>query len=136
MLRLNKPENDGLNKLLHVTNTIVQIHGQPPLYISSPPSPIIKRPNPKKRKRSVVKKIEWDDMPDLTEAFHFSVAWSLAAPSEEVKELTKGVMEAWKESVEGVMVSVQEVKVKIGNVVSEVELSKRGQVEGGSLFGL
>lgn len=112
----------------------MQAHGQPSLYI--PPSkPAKQSPPSKKRRRPVVKKIEWDDIPDLTDAFHFSIAWTLTAPSEEVKEMTKKVMEEIKEGLESLEVGVEEVKVKIGNVVSEVELGKE-VVEGGKLFGL
>ena len=77
------------------------------------------------------------EIPDMTEAFHFSIAWSLVEPSEEVMALTKRVMEEGRggDEVKGVEVTVQEVKVKIGNVVKGVELVRERE-EGGGLFGL
>ena len=37
-------------------------------------------------------KVDWDGIPDLTDAFHFSIAWSLREPSEVVREGTWGRM--------------------------------------------
>ena len=46
VLRVKVPENNGLNKLLHVSNTVVQEYGQAPLYVEASPrtAPKHKRP--------------------------------------------------------------------------------------------
>ena len=46
VLRVKAPDNNELNKLLHISNTVVQEYDQPPLYVEPTPksSPKQKRP--------------------------------------------------------------------------------------------
>lgn len=97
--------NPGLTELLRRCNAVVEGHGQPGLY-------------------------GWAGEEEVGRAFHVSVAWSFAEPSEEVRRVTE---EVFGGRVRGVRIGVNGVKVKIGNVVTHVPLRGRGGGTGGLL---
>ena len=145
VLRLGKPDAGGLNKLLHVSNKVVQDYGQLPLYTSSgvvkhqiagdngtgPPKRISSR-STSSAKKSVS---GWNNMLDASDAFHISIAWTLSAPNNELIELTKSMVFNQFAEIQHRTFKVEEIKCKVGNVVTRLPLST-GVVEGQGLFGL
>ncbi|TAQ83612.1 hypothetical protein B7494_g8059 [Chlorociboria aeruginascens] len=140
VLKIRKPEGDGLNRLLHVCNTVVMEWHLPPLYDSSSSSIGLASSltsNSKAEGRKGVGKgtVTWADMRDLSNAFHVSVAWTLEAPSQELRELTKKLMDEGLGELTRTKVEVEGIKGKVGNVVTNIPLP-RNVMEGKSLFGL
>ena len=116
-MRLRKPENDILNRLLKVANDSLALFGQPPLYAETQEAAAdeegtARRPSRKpSRQRS--------DYRDYSHCFHISLAWSLSEPSEtDVEMLQKLNLDGLKEMA----VVFNSVKAKIGNKVSSVAL--------------
>jgi hypothetical protein len=144
-LRIQKPSTDGLNKLLHVSNTIVQEYGQPPLYIKSinaskaATTKNNRGPRAKPDRRNSLSKkssmFNWGEMKDASDAFHVSIAWTLEAPSQKLVELTNSRMSDEFEEFRQTQVKIEEIKSKVGNVVSSMPLQK-SVAEGKGLFGL
>ncbi|KAK0751469.1 U6 snRNA phosphodiesterase Usb1, partial [Schizothecium vesticola] len=100
--RANSNPNPGLTELLRRCNAVVEGHGQPGLY-------------------------EWafgEGEEAVGRAFHVSVAWSFAEPTEEVRRVTAEVFgeERARARVRAMRIGVDGVKVKIGNVVTHVPL--------------
>ena len=74
-------------------------------------------------------------MKDVDDAFHVSLAWTLKAPSEELKSKTEEIWGKYEGDVKRVKARTDQVKVKIGNVVTGIELqSLVGERKG--LFGV
>lgn len=133
-MRVAKPLEDNLNKLLRVCNDTVQSHGQPPLYASAT------APDPDTPAQSKLLSQSPSNSPspqkDLSSSFHISIAWALTAPPK--------TLDAWKHTVApeiaglnsaSTPIVASEIKAKIGNVVTSIPLSvERGERKG--LFGL
>lgn len=128
VLRLRKPELDGLNKLLYLSNQVVQEYGQPPLYAKVSMHPVIS-----KRKKSLNNSLVGTE--DFSDAFHISIAWTLNAPTQELLELTKTVARDQMTALDGVEVEIKEIKSKVGNVVTGIPLPRTVSV-GKGLFGV
>jgi hypothetical protein len=139
VLRVQAPGTDGLNKLLHVTNRVVQEHGQPPLYIKAAGEKSTYEPLESVRSSSTPIRGEpsadWDGMQDVSDAFHISIAWTLEPPSNNMLDATKSVALNQFDSVRRVLIRVEEIKAKVGNTITSVRLQKNVS-EGRSLFGL
>ncbi|THV54392.1 hypothetical protein BGAL_0027g00020 [Botrytis galanthina] len=144
VLRVNTPESNALNKLLHVSNKVVEEFGQPPLYANSRTS--VNGQQAAKgahhsqhgkpfRGKTQQKKDVFDDMADLSDAFHISIAWTLLPPDQELIEATERLTANELMKVKQIQIKTEEVKAKIGNVVTNVPLLV-GITEGKSLFGL
>jgi len=64
-----------MNKLLHVSNKVVQEHGQPPLYTEeNTPQKESHGHGAKKVRRGSDDNMNWTGMQDLSKAFHISIA--------------------------------------------------------------
>ncbi|CAN8101038.1 unnamed protein product [Discula destructiva] len=87
-----------------------------------------------------VQSVEGEDGVD--DAFHVSIAWSFAEPTREIRERTATIFarEQFRRGImDGIRIPVNDVKVKIGNVVTSIPLpGKRRQSSGGGkgLFGI
>lgn len=119
-----------MNKLLHVCNSTVQGYGQPPLY-TKPLAPSNAGKKAKRRKRASKENIAsceelpkplWIDLQDVSEAFHISIAWTLGSPSQEILALTESIAKDHLKRFEQTQVNVNEIKAKVGNVVSNMAL--------------
>lgn len=133
VLRLKRPAGDGLNKLLRVCNTVVGELGQGVLYAK--PSQPNEQGGNKRRKTSEVNAVEGEEeKQDLSDSFHVSIAWTLEEPSEEVMELARASAGNAFENVKGITFRVDEIKAKVGNVITTVKLPLK-VVEGPNLFG-
>jgi hypothetical protein len=149
VLRINQPEFDGLNKLLHVSNSVVQEYGQPPLYAKPfvPPKNVdvdaakgtqkatkttkaIKRPNIARASKAY-----WNKVQDVSGAFHISICWTLGAPSQDLLDRTESLATDGFKVVSQTKVDITDIKAKVGNIVTNMSLYTNIQ-ETKSLFGL
>ncbi|KAF7960855.1 hypothetical protein EAE96_000527 [Botrytis aclada] len=144
VLRVNTPESNALNKLLHVSNKVVEEFGQPPLYANSRTSvngqKVAKGAHQSQhgrpfRGKTQQKRDVFNDMADLSDAFHISIAWTLLPPDQELIEATERLTANELMKVKQIQIKTKEIKAKIGNIVTNVPLSV-GFTEGRSLFGL
>ena len=109
MLRLKKPEDDGLNILLRISNRMLGAYNQPPLYASEPAS------NP----RHGQSRLGATEAEDFTNCFHISLAWSLTEP---LPVEWQRVSEIYMEEMNSLKISFSSVKAKLGNVVHSLNL--------------
>lgn len=76
----------------------------------------------------------------VEDAFHVSIAWSFAEPTVEIQERTAAIFareDFQRDIVQGMTIPADQVKVKIGNVVTSIMLTEMGKKEkGGGLFGI
>lgn len=109
VLHAQRPANDGLNRLLKISNRSLALFDQPPLY-QNPSQTRPSRPDQRQHQQA---------NEDYSHCFHISIAWSLTEPSDDDK--------AWVASmglreVEGLKVGFDCVKVKVGNGISSIAL--------------
>lgn len=129
-LRVAKPLEDNLNKLLRVCNDTVQSHGQPPLYASATP------PDPDTPAQSKLPPQSPSQQKDLSSSFHISIAWALTAPPK-TSDASKhpAAPEIARLSSASTPIVASEIKAKIGNVVTSIPLPVEREERKG-LFGI
>lgn len=124
VLRLQKPTGDGLNQLLRVCNAIAEDHGQPPLYKSPRESnntkASFKGPHTNLRRQSITSRSP--EYEDASDAFHFSIAWTLQNPDAGLQQFTHTLKTEQLDDFAGIRVKVTEIKAKVGNIVSNMTL--------------
>jgi U6 snRNA phosphodiesterase len=108
VLKLAKPANDELNKLLRACNACASSWGMDRLYASS---------TERKRAQDVV--LPSASSEDRSSAFHISIAWTLQTPT--VRALGSVATQV-NGSLRDTVITFSSVKIKIGNVVSNVPL--------------
>ncbi|RYO95938.1 hypothetical protein DL764_007563 [Monosporascus ibericus] len=103
------PSNPELANLLGRCNGLVTEYGQPPLYAP--------------------KALDGSNMAPH-DAFHISVAWSLAEVDADLQERTEEVFSKpeFRDGVGAICVHVDGIKAKIGNMVTHVALPMRGKI--------
>lgn len=114
--------------------------GQPPLYAKSRSSengttsrqPV--QSAKKLRSKAEQEKQIFSDMIDLSDSFHISIAWTLLSPDQELIDATERLVSNELTKVKHIQIHIEEVKAKIGNVVTNVPLPV-SVTEGKSLFG-
>lgn len=135
VLRMTKPDNDGLSKLLQVTNQAVESFGQPPLYSASQSQTpnAIRSMGPARLSRSVRGGRAHKsyglrdsrnpgpeiDNEDVSSHFHISIGWALEPPSTELAERIKAISLG---EIMALRIPVNAVKVKIGNMITLISL--------------
>ncbi|KAL2870039.1 HVSL domain-containing protein [Aspergillus lucknowensis] len=108
VVRVNRPNQDTLNRLLRISNRSLDHFGQPSLYETpDPPESHTQRNYP-------------DTPKDYTDCFHISIAWRLAEPSTEDRERIKSID---LEELSAFRIHFNSVKAKIGNHVSSIQLA-------------
>lgn len=115
VLRVQKPKDDSLNRLLRISNRSLAFFNQPPLYESSATSITPKPPGRQQDHQADERTIE-----DYSHCFHISLAWSLTQPS---VAATERVASIDLQGLRGLAVPFNSVKAKIGNNVSSIPLS-------------
>ena len=139
VLRLQQPPSNGLNKLLHISNKVVQQYEQPTLYITLPE--VVRRSAKTESKgsqdarRGSESKIDWSDMQEVSDAFHVSIAWKLERPSFELLATTKSMVVDGFDDVKKTSFKVEEMKAKVGNAVNNIPLP-RNVIEEKALWGV
>jgi hypothetical protein len=126
LLKLKRPENDGLNLLLAVTNSVVRHLGLETLYTGQDAEEdevlekecVDRLPAGKRRLKGKKQRRQGAKVPaDCTGKFHFSLAWQLEEPSKASIESADAL-----ESVKRLNISCDLVKIKIGNTVYDIPL--------------
>lgn len=104
------PRNRELTALLDRCNRLVASYGQPTLY--------------QQKSGAAAGGGGGGDSGPARDAFHISVAWSFAEPTAELRERTAAVFarDEFRDAIAEIPVSVDSIKVKIGNVVTNVTL--------------
>jgi hypothetical protein len=112
----NNNPNPELTELLRRCNAVAAAYGQPELYSWAAESGDDDGRNGGGERK-------------IGEAFHVSIAWSFAEPSEELRRVTERVFgeKSVRERIEQVQIPVDGVKVKIGNTVTHVPLPRPGR---------
>ncbi|KAI9811350.1 MAG: poly(U)-specific 3'-to-5' RNA exonuclease [Pycnora praestabilis] len=156
VLRISKPANDGLNRLLRLSNQTILAFGQPPLYAenkvpSEPPQDRSGRGRGRifhnsrgggrgrqnfeaRHSREVIRE---EKNLDFSGHFHISIGWSLEAPSPAMVTRVssteiKGLLE---KGLLGVKIRFETLKAKLGNAVTVLSLPTKVD-EGKGLLGL
>ena len=131
VLKLEKAPQNGLNKLLHISNETVTDFGQPSLYIDSLRSSVDGRSRKRQAGRSketaaaaasssTGRSAPSNDS-DMSSSFHISIGWMLGAPMEGLGERlnTTGI------DYQAMKVDVHTVKAKIGNGITAISLATK-----------
>ena len=131
-MQLEKPTENGLNRLLRASNMAAQAFGQPWLY--SEAKGILVEPNltkstkrPKQhRNRDVPREQETAaserdcaEQSDVSSSFHISIGWSLDEPAESMNEKLDGITDY---ELSELSLEVNSIKVKIGNAITVISL--------------
>jgi hypothetical protein len=134
-LSVARPGHDELNQLLDACNEAASSMHQPKLYVPNDED-VVSKSRSKKRKKSDLR-IESDTdvstIPDCSDFFHISLAWSLS-PQQLNEEIFSS--DATKHALKGLSTTFDVVKVKIGNVISPIALSSKTSEARRGILGL
>ena len=114
VLGVQRPSNDGLNRLLKLSNDPLARFGQPPLYATSSTHEQHTSVSLRDRSSSLTGE-------DFSKCFHISLAWCLSEPSPKERERVAGID---LRGFRGIQVGFDSVKAKIGNIVGSIPLQK------------
>ncbi|PYH92935.1 hypothetical protein BO71DRAFT_400098 [Aspergillus ellipticus CBS 707.79] len=114
VLRAERPEDDGLNRLLGLSNQCLSQFEQPPLY--ELPQDAIASP---KANDTRVAQADGQTRNDYSHCFHVSLAWSLTDPSSRERGQ---IARIHLRKVHELRIRFGCVKVKIGNHISSIPL--------------
>jgi hypothetical protein len=130
VLRLERPENDGLNHLLAMTNCVARNSGLEMLYADDEPYDervpdqlprLIQLPAGERELSDKEHKQTPAEVPrDCTSKFHLSIAWQLGEPDKRRLESIGAI-----QSVQHISISCESLKVKIGNAIHDISLPER-----------
>lgn len=138
VVQIQKPLGDQLNKLLETSNKVARNYKQPCLYVSQD-FPAASSRTPKRyqaprpgneSQRGFVHSRPHDYSrlyKDASAHFHVSIGWTLKQPSEALTDEKVG------EQV--LRVSIQSIKVKVGNEIAVISLASK-MVESNGIVGL
>jgi hypothetical protein len=116
VLKLSKPENDELNKLLSICNATAAQFDLSQLYDDvaaiDPGSAV--RPRSKTLEKVI----------DKSDAFHISIAWTLEDPDD---RHMRRLVELIDDLPYGLKVSFSHLKIKIGNAVIDLPFGQNGE---------
>ncbi|KAK1143189.1 poly(U)-specific 3'-to-5' RNA exonuclease [Aspergillus melleus] len=118
VLRVRKPEHDGLNRLLGISNRCLARYGQPPLY--EPPSGADTDRESRGPRKSTHKGAAQPQTGDYSERFHISLAWSLTGPSSEDHDR---IAQIDLRRMARLRIPFDCVKAKLGNQITSIPLS-------------
>jgi U6 snRNA phosphodiesterase len=130
VLRLTRPKNDELNRLLRICNGVVGGFGQHCLYEEDgsrdgQKENLEQGPGESRKKEAVRKDGGANvDEPDRSDCFHISIAWTLEDPGGRGEDAIGGSSELTDLAKNNIKIHLDVVKVKIGNVVHDVPLAQ------------
>lgn len=133
VLKLERAPQDGLNKLLHVSNQTVTSFGQAPLYTNSLEDSHSGQPRkrqaanasgPKGNRVTASSSMNQSRVSsniDMSSNFHVSIGWTLSVPTQGLNEKlnTTGI------NLQALKVDVNTIKIKIGNAITAVSLETK-----------
>jgi len=124
-LSVATPAQNELNKLLGACNRAARAVGQPVLYevdnqgsITDGDSLGNKNKKQKITQRNVI--AEYLEIPNCSDSFHVSLAWSLSHPAAKATDVKRA-----HEEVKDLRTVFDIVKVKVGNTISSIPLSNK-----------
>ncbi|EAT88403.1 U6 snRNA phosphodiesterase [Parastagonospora nodorum] len=127
VLSIEKPANNELNRLLDACNKATRHCGHPGLYVGGhgdgPMESSNENTGNKRRKGQDTE----EESVDRSDRFHVSIAWNLEEPDPEWTALIKNIDVS--ERIKQPQASIDVVKVRIGNVVHNIDL-KAGRLGG------
>ncbi|KAE8322799.1 U6 snRNA phosphodiesterase Usb1 [Aspergillus sergii] len=114
VLRVKKPENDALNRLLKLSNRSLAFFNQPPLYEASP--------HILTADAGSSTPVQWQrgGSADYSLCFHISLAWSLTEPSPDERDQIANIK---LRELSDLSVYFDCVKAKIGNNITSMPLA-------------
>ncbi len=133
VLKLEKAPQDGLNKLLHLSNQTVANFGQPPLYTDllrhSADGQFRKRHAGGGRSKETTRAVAPSSLScseasadvDMSSSFHISVGWTLGVPTQGLRER----LDTTGFEFQALKVDVNTFKVKIGNSITAIPLATK-----------
>lgn len=134
VLKLEKPPQNGLNKLLHLSNQTVTDFGQPPLYTDSLQSSTDGQSRKRQagngsRSKGITGAAASSSMTrsgpstdiDMSSSFHISIGWTLGAPTHGLRER----VDATGIDFQTIKVDINTVKAKIGNGITAISLATK-----------
>lgn len=134
--------NPQLADLLQGCNEVVGAQGQPRLYAAQGGGGEVEELD-ESGEGGGVQPVGGDEEGEGVDgAFHVSVAWSFAEPTEDIRARTAAVFAREEKRQKGVLggirIPVDSIKVKIGNVVTDIPLAEKGTKGSGGrgLFGI
>lgn len=113
VLKLSRPEEDELNKLLSMCNSTARQFNLPQLYADSVDASQIQ-----------LKTKTQQTMIDRTDAFHISVAWNLDEPGDHAPQ---SLADSIGDQLQSLKVSFSVLKLKIGNVITDMPFVHGGE---------
>lgn len=124
VLRVLEPEQNELNKLLHISNMVVQDFGNPCLYTASTSACDDGAFNNSRALKDTdsFNSMNRTKVQNASAAFHVSVAWALQPPSERVVNFTKQLSANFISTLTDVIIPCHSIKVKTGNIVQTISL--------------
>ena len=139
VIKLRKPPDDDLNRLLRACNSVAEAFGQSVLYEDSTP-PNNTAFDRKRQRQSAsssfqarVSVAQSKVCQDLSDHFHISIGWTLEPPPPASLETLSAILEGGL--VESLDIPIQVVKVKLGNSVIAMGLATKN-VEANGIIGI
>lgn len=129
-MRIKKPPNNELNRLLQSANDAVAAFGQPSLYAQLESQPSVPTQGFTTKARHSKPKFLLKKSPtvgpnpiiDQSSNFHISIGWSLGCPSAEISSGTPTLHQLDTQSLPEFQFEVNSIKLKIGNSVTSISL--------------
>lgn len=134
VLKLERAPQNGLNKLLHLSNQTVADLGQPPLYTdlaqySADGQTRKRQAGGRGRSKettgavasSSLSRSEPSTKIDFSSSFHVSIGWTLGVPAQGLRER----LNATGIESQALTVDVNTVKVKVGNGITAISLATK-----------
>ncbi|KAK4935052.1 poly(U)-specific 3'-to-5' RNA exonuclease [Elasticomyces elasticus] len=118
VLKLGKPANNELNKFLSACNATAKQFELPMLYTDESTLSVPDASNGG----------EQQEARDRSDAFHISIAWTLEEPDEQARAQ---LAELDQVELQHLQVSFSLLKLKIGNIVNDISLTKHQDTEHG-----
>lgn len=125
-------EHPGLDRLLAWSNEVCRELGLEQLYTSSKSKK--NRANEEGKRQKLARAEAADSKAEHNGRFHFSIAWTLSAPCTQNDPMVSEQVEEKLRQSKAITVPIDTVKVKVGNVVTSLDL-QRGRHEGRGILG-
>lgn len=123
VLRCEQPEGDVLDRLLRWANGVCASFGLDQLYVESKAKDASTGKRRRKSNDAWNREMQDGDVTyDFGDRFHFSIAWLLQEPGSVASLLDDAKIQHILALVQQIEVNINNVKVKIGNVVTSLSL--------------
>ena len=142
VMRIKKPPNNELNRLLQSANDAVTAFGQPPLYAQPESQPSVPtqgfatkaRHSRHSKPKFLLKKapiFSPNPIIDQSSNFHISIGWYLGCPLAEISSATPPIHQLDTQNLPEFHFEVKSIKLKIGNSVTSISLLSKMETSSG-----